>query len=72
MELASIPLNVAKKLITAHLSDGSLDVGGPIALKIAQMFTGDAAGALVILTLEALMLERVRAEIGAPCLDQIL
>jgi hypothetical protein len=32
-------LNVAKKLITAHLVDGSLRAGTPITLKIDQTLT---------------------------------
>jgi hypothetical protein len=32
-----MPLNVAQKLITAHLVDGSLRAGTPITLKIDQL-----------------------------------
>jgi aconitate hydratase len=39
-----MPLNVAQKLITAHLSDGSLCPGTPITLKIDQTLTQDATG----------------------------
>ena len=55
-----MPLNVAQKLITAHLVDGSLRAGTPITLKIDQTLTQDATGTLVMLTLEALRLDRVR------------
>ena len=46
---ASMPLNVAQKLITAHLVDGSLRSGAPITLKIDQTLTQDATGTLVML-----------------------
>ena len=42
-----MPLNVAQKLITAHLVDGSLRAGTPITLKIDQTLTQDATGTLV-------------------------
>jgi aconitate hydratase len=67
-----MPLNVAQKLITAHLSDGSLHAGTPIALKIDQTLTQDATGTLVMLTLEALGGERVRTEVSAQYVDHNL
>src|SRR5215469_9619262 len=67
-----MPFNVAQKLITAHLSDGSLDVGSPITLKIDQTLTQDATGTLVMLTLEALGLERVSTEVSAQYVDHNL
>ncbi len=67
-----MPLNVAQKLITAHLSDGSLSAGTPITLTIDQTLTQDATGTLVMLTLEALQLDRVRAEISAQYVDHNL
>jgi aconitate hydratase len=45
-------LNVAQKLMKAHLVDGSLRIGTPIALKI-QTLSQDATGTLVMLALEA-------------------
>ena len=53
-----IPQNVAQKLITAHLVDGSARAGTPITLKIDQTLTQDATGTLVMLTLKALRLDR--------------
>jgi aconitate hydratase len=67
-----MPLNVAQKLITAHLSDGSLRAGTPITLKIDQTLTQDATGTLVMLTLEALGLERVSTEVSAQYVDHNL
>lgn len=56
-----MPLNVAQKLIAAHRSDGSLRTAAPITLKINQTLTQDATGTLVMLTLEALGVERASA-----------
>lgn len=67
-----MPLNVAQKLITAHLSDGSLRPGNPITLKINQTLTQDATGTLVMLALEALCLERVSTEVSAQYVDHNL
>ena len=67
-----MPLNVAQKLITAHLVDGSLRAGTPITLKIDQTLTQDATGTLVMLTLEALRLDRVRTEISVQYVDHNL
>jgi aconitase B len=71
-EPISMPLNVAQKLITAHLSDGSLRAYTPIALKIDQTLTQDATGTLVMLTLEALGLKRVSTEVSAQYVDHNL
>jgi aconitate hydratase len=67
-----MPLNVAQKLITAHLVDGSPRAGTPIALKIDQTLTQDATGTLVMLTLEALRLDRVRTEVSVQYVDHNL
>ena len=67
-----MPLNVAQKVITAHLVDGSLRAGTPITLKIDQTLTQDATGTLVMLTLEALRLDRVRTEISVQYVDHNL
>ena len=67
-----MPLNVAQKLITAHLVDGSPRAGTPITLKIDQTLTQDATGTLVMLTLEALRLDRVRTEVSVQYVDHNL
>jgi aconitate hydratase len=67
-----MPLNVAQKLITAHLVDGSLLAGTPITLKIDQTLTQDATGTLVMLTLEALGLDRVNTELSVQYVDHNL
>jgi aconitate hydratase len=67
-----MPLSVTQKLITAHLNDGSLRAGTPITLKIDQTLTQDATGTLVMLTLEALGLDRVRTEVSVQYVDHNL
>jgi aconitate hydratase len=67
-----MPLNVAQKLITAHLVDGSPRAGTPITLKIDQTLTQDATGTLVMLALEALRLDRVRTEVSVQYVDHNL
>lgn len=67
-----MPLNVAQKLITTHLADGSPRAGTPIRLKIDQTLTQDATGTLVMLTLEALGLRRVSTEVSAQYVDHNL
>jgi aconitate hydratase len=67
-----MPLNVAQKLITAHLVEGALRAGTPITLKIDQTLTQDATGTLVMLALEALGLARASTEVSAQYVDHNL
>jgi aconitate hydratase len=67
-----MPMNLAQKLISAHLLEGSLRTGAPITLKIDQTLTQDATGTLVMLTLEALGLERVSTEVSSQYVDHNL
>lgn len=63
------PLNVAQKLIQAHLISGEMEPDGEIGLKIDQTLTQDATGTLVMLELEAMGLERVRTEVSVQYID---
>jgi aconitate hydratase len=65
-------LNLAQKLIATHLNDGSLRAGTPITLKIDQTLTQDATGTLVMLTLEALGLDRIGTEVSVQYVDHNL
>jgi aconitate hydratase len=65
-------LNVAQKLIDAHLVDGTMKAGERIAIKIDQTLTQDATGTLVMLALEALGLDRVKTELSAQYVDHNL
>ncbi|MBR0795338.1 aconitate hydratase [Bradyrhizobium jicamae] len=64
-----MPHNVAQKLILAHLVDGTMRTGSPIAIRVDQTLTQDATGTLVMLALEAMQLDRVRTELSAQYVD---
>ena len=65
-------LNVAQKLIQAHLFEGDLQVGTEIGLKIDQTLTQDATGTMVILELEAMNLDQVQTEVSVQYVDHNL
>ncbi len=65
-------MNVARKLLSDHIEGDMPPPGEPIALKIDQTLTQDATGTLVMLTLEALGLDRTQAEISAQYIDHNL
>jgi aconitate hydratase len=65
-------LNAAQKLIRPHLKAGEMHPGEPIALGIDQTLTQDATGTLVMLTLEALELDRARTELSVQYVDHNL
>ncbi|MCL9682955.1 aconitate hydratase [Legionella sp. EUR-108] len=65
-------MNVAQKIIQAHLLKGKMEPGTEIALKIDQTLCQDATGTLVMLELEAMGLERTKAEISAQYVDHNL
>jgi aconitate hydratase len=65
-------LNIAQKLIRSHLEAGEMHPGEEIALRIDQTLTQDATGTLVMLTLEAMGLERVQTEISVQYIDHNL
>jgi len=65
-------MNLARKLIEAHLVDGEMTPGSEIALRVDQTLTQDATGTLVMLELEALGLKRVRTEVSVQYVDHNL
>ncbi|MBZ9560361.1 MULTISPECIES: aconitate hydratase [unclassified Modicisalibacter] len=65
-------MNVAQKLIDAHLAQGRMHPGEPIALSIDQTLTQDATGTMVMLELEAMGLDRVKTEVSAQYVDHNL
>jgi aconitate hydratase len=67
-----MPMNVAQKLIQSHLLDGEMIPGREIALRIDQTLCQDATGTLVMLELEAMGLERIKAELSAQYVDHNL
>lgn len=67
-----MPMNIAQKLIKAHLIDGNMVPNEEIALKIDQTLCQDATGTLVMLELEAMNVDRVKAELSAQYVDHNL
>src|SRR5262245_37286007 len=65
-------LNVAQKLIQSHLKQGEMHPGEAIAIGIDQTVMQDATGTLVMLTLEALSLDRSRTELSVQYVDHNL
>jgi len=63
--------NVAQKLIASHLVSGDMTAGREIALRIDQTLTQDATGTLVMLELEAMDLDRARAEVAVQYVDNV-
>ncbi len=64
--------NVAQKLIADHLSQGQMEPGEEIGIRIDQTLTQDATGTLVMLELEAMGIDRVRTELSAQYVDHNL
>jgi aconitate hydratase len=67
-----VGLNIAKKLIGLHLVHGEMRAGKDIAIRIDQTLTQDATGTLVMLTLEALDLDRVKTDVSVQYVDHNL
>lgn len=67
-----MPLNVAQKLIAAHLVEGEMTSGREIGIRIDQTLTQDATGTLVMLALEAMELPYVRTEVSVQYVDHNL
>jgi aconitate hydratase len=65
-------MNVAQKLITAHLVEGEPTPGTEIGLRIDHTLTQDATGTMVMLELEAMGLDRAHTELSAQYVDHNL
>ncbi|EHL30784.1 aconitate hydratase [Legionella drancourtii] len=65
-------MNVTEKIIHAHLIGGTMEAGKEIALKMDQTLCQDATGTLVMLELEAIGLERTKADISVQYVDHNL
>jgi aconitate hydratase len=68
----SSPLNVAQKLIQAHLVEGEMQAGQEIGLKIDQTLTQDATGTLVMLELESMGIDRAQTDVSVQYVDHNL
>jgi aconitate hydratase len=62
-------VNVAEKLIEAHLVAGEMQPGREIGIRVDQTLTQDATGTMVMLELEAMGLERAATELSAQYVD---
>lgn len=67
-----MPMNVAQKLIKSHLVDGKMLPNEEISMKIDQTLCQDATGTLVMLELEAMKVDRIKAELSAQYVDHNL
>lgn len=65
-------LNVAEKLIEAHLVSGEMTPGEEIGLRVDQGLLQDALGTLSMLALEAMQVDRVRTEAACQYVDHNL
>jgi predicted aconitate hydratase len=70
--MTSQPLNLTKKLIQAHLLQGTMRHGEEMALRVDQVLLQDATGTLTMLALEAIGLPRVRVAVAAQYVDHNL
>ena len=62
-------LNLAQKIIKAHLVGGSMETGAEAALRIDQTLTQDATGTMAYLEFEAMGIDRVRTERSVAYID---
>jgi aconitate hydratase len=62
-------MNLAEKIISAHLVEGKMEPGEDIAVKIDQTLTQDATGTMSYLQFEALGLKKVKTELSVSYVD---
>lgn len=67
-----MPSTLTRKLIDAHLVEGSPQPRAEIGLRIDQTLTQDATGTLVMLELEAMRLDCVQTEVSVQYVDHNL
>ena len=65
----NLGLNLAQKIIRAHLAGGSMEPGAEAALRIDQTLTQDATGTMAYLEFEAMGIDRVRTERSVAYID---
>jgi len=61
--------SVTEKIIEAHLTEGRLEPGEEIGIRIDQTLTQDATGTLVYLQFEAMNIPRVKTEVSVSYID---
>lgn len=62
-------MNLAEKIISAHLVEGKMSPGADIAITIDQTLTQDATGTMSYLQFEALGLKKVKTELSVSYVD---
>ena len=65
-------MNVAEKIIEAHMVSGDMTPGEEVGIKIDQGLCQDTLGLLTALTLEALDKERIQVELACQYVDHNL
>lgn len=60
---------LTEKIIKAHLQEGTMDRGCPIAIKFDQTLTQDATGTMAYLQLEAMGVDQVKTELSVSYVD---
>lgn len=60
---------ITEKIIKAHLIEGEMERGKPIAIHIDQTLTQDATGTMAYLQLEAMGVEQVKTELSVSYVD---
>lgn len=64
--------NLSQKLIKDHLLDGEMEAGQEIGIRIDQVLQQDATGTMAMLELEAIELDRIKAELAVQYVDHNL
>ena len=62
-------LNVTQKIIKAHILEGKMKAGAPIAIRIDQTLTQDATGTMAYLQFEAMGVDRVKTDLSVSYVD---
>ena len=62
-------LNLAQKVLKAHLVSGEMVQGNEIGLRIDQTLTQDATGTMAYLEFESMGIPRVRTELSVAYID---
>ena len=63
------PMNLAQKIISSHLEDGSMEQGQEIGLRVDRVLMQDATGTMACLQFEAMGIPRVKVEHAAIYVD---
>ncbi len=62
-------MNITRKIISAHLVSGKMNIGEEVGLKIDQTLTQDATGTMAYLQFEAMGVPKVKTELSVSYVD---